>query len=217
MASTGSTSPGSLDEKQARLAKLKEEVARLEAELASSEGPRWRGGRYYTAYYATTGFVLGMFAASVSLLFNVIGASVVGRHPLELIRVYLTFPLGERALQLESGVTLAIGCCLYLGTGMLFGMIIHLILTRLAHGQADFPIARRFLVTTNAGIFLWLVNYYGILSWLQPLLFGGNWIVERVPWWVGALTHLSFTWTMAVLYPLGLYEPYRSRGETDGS
>jgi hypothetical protein len=43
---------------------------------------------------------------------------------------------------------------------------------------------------------------------LQPLLFGGNWIVEQIPWWVGALTHLVYGWTMVVVYPLGRYVPY---------
>ena len=37
----------------------------------------------------------------VSLLFNVIGAPLAGKSPLELIRVYLTFPLGEKALELD--------------------------------------------------------------------------------------------------------------------
>ena len=58
---------------------------------------------------------------------------------------------------------------------------------------------------------VWLVNFYGILSWLQPLLFGGRWIVEQIPWWVAALTHLVFGWTMLIVYPLGRYTPYRLR------
>ena len=57
------------------------------------------------------------------------------------------------------------------------------------------------------------LNYYLILSWLQPWLFGGNWIVNLVPWWVATLTHLVFGWTMALAYPLGMYEPYRVRTE----
>jgi hypothetical protein len=61
---------------------------------------RARGHRqaFYSGYYATVGFVLGGFAAMVSLLFNVIGSVVAGKYPLEIIRVYLTFPLGEKAM-----------------------------------------------------------------------------------------------------------------------
>jgi len=51
---------------------------------------------------------------------------------------------------------------------------------------------------------LWGVNFYGILSWLQPALFGGNWIVDPqyLPPWVAAGTHLVFGLSMALLYPL---------------
>lgn len=73
-----------------------------------------------------------------SLLFNVIGAPIAGKTPLELIRVYLTFPLGEKALELSNsgqggyavgdGMILAIGCCLYLATGMLLGIPVYLCL-----------------------------------------------------------------------------------------
>jgi hypothetical protein len=40
----------------------------------------------------------------------------------------------------------------------------------------------------------------------------GNWITnpQYLPWWVAAATHLVFGWTIAVLYPLGVYTPYRS-------
>jgi hypothetical protein len=34
------------------------------------------------------------------------------------------------------------------------------------------------------GIGIWLVNYYLLLSWIQPLLFSGNWIVTQIPPWV---------------------------------
>jgi hypothetical protein len=36
----------------------------------------------------------------------------------------------------------------------------------------------------------------------------GNLIINRVPWWVAAATHLVFAWTIAVVYPLGSYQPY---------
>ena len=55
---------------------------------------------------------------------------------------------------------------------------------------------------------MWFVHFYLILAWLQPLLFGGNWIVEQIPWWVGAGTHLVYGWTLVLLYPLGRYVPY---------
>ena len=62
----------------------------------------WQASGYYTAYYATAGFLLGIFGAMASLLFNVIGAPIAGKTPLELIRVYLTFPLGETSSRIDQ-------------------------------------------------------------------------------------------------------------------
>lgn len=196
--------------KQRELEQLQARVAEIEEQLAEeAAAPRQPAG-YYTAYYATTGFLLGMFGAAASLLFNIVGSLAVGQHPLKLIQVYLTFPLGEHALNLDSGLALAIGCCLYLATGMLYGMVFQVVLTRFA-SEATF--VHRFLIVTALSLVVWLVNFYGILSWLQPMLFGGSWIVDRIPIWVAALTHLVFGWTMLAVYPLGLYTPYRL--ETD--
>ncbi len=197
-----------------RLQELQRQVQELESELTEPAQDGWRAGEYYTAYYATTGFMLGMFGAATSLLFNVVGSLLVGQHPLQLIKVYLTFPLKERALEMDSGLALAIGCCLYLGTGMLLGIPFYLILTGYTSRMTWLS---RLVVACLLSAALWILNFYGILSWLQPLLFGGNWIVERIPWWVGLCTHLVFGGTLALLYPLGLYVPYRPQVEHDRS
>jgi hypothetical protein len=69
-------------------------------------------------------------------------------------------------------------------------------------------LGKRLVLASLLAILIWVVNFYGVLIWLQPLLFGGRWIIELVPPWVAALTHLVFGWTMALLYPLGLFVPY---------
>jgi hypothetical protein len=198
-------------------ASLRARLDQLEAQLATEAPPTpFRATGYYTAYYATTGFLLGIFGACTSLLFNVVGsliwssASGEPQHPLRLIQVYLTFPLGEGALKIDTGIGLAIGCCLYLATGMLYGIVFQLFLTRFA---AQATLAGRLVWASGLAIAVWLVNFYGILSWLQPLLFGGDWIIRLVPWWVAMLTHLVYGWTMAAVYPLGLYHPYRFPAE----
>lgn len=191
----------------------------LERELAALEtgDTTWQGQGFYGVYYATTGFLLGSLGAAVSLTANIIGSLAWGQTagvpqgPLRLIQVYLTFPLGAPALEIESGLTLAIGCCLYLATGMLYGMLFQLGLARFVPRGS---LGTRLVYATVFALLLWLVNFYGILAWLQPLLFGGNWIVELIPWWVAALTHLAFGWTMAVVYPWGEYVPYRVEQES---
>src|SRR5262245_42396627 len=89
--------------KQREFEELKVKVQELEEELAELGTERWERGRgSYPAYEATAGSLLGMIGAATALLVNVIGAPIAGKHPLELIRVYLTFPLGEKALALAS-------------------------------------------------------------------------------------------------------------------
>jgi hypothetical protein len=201
------------------LEELRDRVRELELQVESERtAGQWPPKGFYTEYYATTGFILGMFAAAISLLVNVIGAPIAGKSPLELIRIYLTFPLGDTALQLTTtgkdvtvigdGVILAIGCCLYLGTGMLLGIPFFVTLVRLTEGKST---VYRLIVATVLATALWAINFYGILSWLQPLLFGGNWITNPaiLPTWVGLATHLVFGWTMALLYPWGRFQAYQ--------
>jgi hypothetical protein len=198
--------------KKQQLAKLREEVRRLEAELRDEDARPQPPPKFYAYYYVMGGCVLGMFGASTSLLLNVVGSLIFGKHPLELIRVYLTFPLGAEALDVNDGVTLAIGCCLYLATGMLLGIPFNLVLNgRLARSS----LATRFAVVSALALGLWLFLYYAVLLWLQPLLFGGRWIVDLVPPGVAALTHLVFGWTMLLVQPLGVYVPYY-RPATEG-
>jgi hypothetical protein len=90
---------------------------------------------------------------------------------------------------------------------MLYGALFQVVLARLG---AEAGFGRRLGMALVLGLLLWAVNFYGILSWLQPALFGGNWILEEIPWWVAALTHLVFAATMVVVYPWGEYVPYRS-------
>src|SRR5688572_442471 len=123
---------------QRELSDLRARVAELEEEATAAVPPslEWTRG-YYLTYYATTGFFLGMLAAVASLVVNIVGAMVVGLHPLQLIRVYLTFGMGSRALDLhlhggEGGLMLIIGCCLYIATGMLLGTLFQVALSRFA-------------------------------------------------------------------------------------
>lgn len=156
------------------------------------------------------GAVLGGLAGCVSLLLNVIGSvawPAIGgeaHHPLRLVQVFLTFPLGESALDLNSGALLALGCILYLATGMLYGMLLEFTISYLLPHAGGFA---RLLFFTVSAIALWAVIFYGLISWLQPLLFHGRWILELIPWWVAALTHLAFGATMALIYPLGNPRP----------
>ena len=200
--------------KISELAELKQRVASLESQIAAeTEHAPFRPPGYYTAYYATTGFLLGSIGAMASLLFNVVGSVLTGKHPLELIRTYLTFPLGDQAFNLppeQNGLMLAIGCCLYIATGMVLGIPLYL---ALAKWSATDSLGKRLVVATIVSLIIWAVNFYGILSWLQAEVIDmsdENLIINRVPPWVAAATHLVFGWAMALVYPLGDYRSYRT-------
>ena len=201
------------EQKRRELAELELRARQLQEELAGEDVLPFQPKGYYAAYYATTGFMLGIFGAMSSLLFNIVGSVLVGQHPLELIRVYLTFPLGDKALGLDSGLALAVGCCLYLATGMLLGIPVYLALT---YWTAGASLAKRLTVASLVSLLIWVIMYFGILAWLQPALVDmkpENMIIYRVPPWVAALTHLVFGWTIALLYPLGDFTAYRRPAE----
>jgi hypothetical protein len=166
----------------------------------------WREPAYDAVHHAKVGLLVGGVAGCTSLVLNVIGSVLwpaitgQGQHPLRLIQVYLTFPLGESALQLNSGALLALGCVLYLATGMLYGVLFTLAISYVLP-RADLSV--RLAACSILSLVVWVVNFYMLLSWLQPLLFGGRWIAELMPWWVAMITHLLFGWTVAALYPAG--------------
>jgi hypothetical protein len=165
-------------------------------------GP-WPETGYNTRSHAKSGALFGAIAGCTSLLTNIVGSvlwpafSGHEQHPLRIIQVYLTFPLGESALQLNGGVLLALGCLLYLATGILYGMLFEIAISYLLpHSK----LGARLIACTILALCVWAVNFYAVLAWLQPLLLGGRWIIELVPWWVAAVTHLVFGWTIALLY-----------------
>ena len=183
-----------------------EEVRKLQAEEI---GPSpvvargWPPPGYYLLWHVVVGMTLGLLASLVSLLANVFGAPLFGKPALELIRIYLTFPMGERALRAENEMILYVGCLLYLCTGAVYGIVFHLVMSTLFNQASK---AMRFVVATGIGLLLWVVNYYLVLSWLQPLLLGDNWIVRMVPVWVAVATHLAFAWTMLIGEVWGRFE-----------
>lgn len=207
--------------KQRELELLRERVTELEGELGvAQQREPWRTQGYYAAYHTLSGFLLGGIAAIVSLLCNIIGSyawRAFGnheQHPLRLIQVYLTFPMGEKALTMSNGLTLTIGCFLYIGTGMLYGMLFQVFFSRFMPTASTM---QRLLAGCLLGAAVWVINFYLILEWLQPALLGGRWIVELIPSWVAMLTHVVFGATMALVYPWGAFVPYHTISEQDAA
>lgn len=160
---------------------------------------------FYGIWHVLVGGMIGSIAALVSLAMNMVGALAFGVDPMRLVRVYLTFPMGEQALVAEEGLVLFIGSGLYILTGASFGIVFHLAMRLMFR---DASVGKRFLLATIFGLGLWIVSFYLILSWLQPMLLGDNWIVRLVPVWVAAATHLCFAWCLLVGEMFGNQTPF---------
>ena len=186
---------------------LRKRVSILESELTGTNTPsgNWPPRQFYWLYYAIAGFALGGIGAITSLLFNVVVSFFEGQHPFHIIQVYLTVGLGHTALTLNDSLTLVMGCLLYLFFGMLLGIPFHSIISR---RLASSSIKLKFAAVTMVSLTVWIGIFYGILSWLQPMLSGGNWILHEIPWWLAASTHLIYGWTMLAVQQLGRFAPF---------
>lgn len=140
----------------------------------------------------------GFLGALTSLGFNIAGAWLVGIEPLRLLRIYATIIEGNAALDMSRSDFVVAALLLHVVTGLLFGAIF-------AVGVRRFCCAglrRHVLAGAGYGIAVWLVNFYGVLSWLQPLIYGRPFILTEIPIAVAVLTHISYGLTVAlVIYP----------------
>jgi hypothetical protein len=154
------------------------------------------------------GTIVSIYAALFTFAANVVGASIMGLNPFELLRVYATFFMGGSPIDgaPDIGVVLGMAMGLHLATAAIVGMplyVVHDALFR-RHG-----FKRRAVHGLWLGIVMWLVNYYALLSWLQPLtlrLIGAPgeaspFILQTMPPWVAALTHICFA-EIVLLVPL---------------
>ena len=180
-----------------------------QAAAAESDASSWPPKDFYLLWHVMVGLTLGGLGAAVSLLANGLAAPLFGKRALELIRVYLTFPNGRPGAAARRRVAAHHRLRALPGDR-----------SPLRHPHPpgadsiyfdDASAGKRFAVATGIGLGLWIVNFYLILSWLQPMLLGGNWIVSLIPPWVGAFTHLAFAWTVAAAESFGKFEPYRGR------
>ena len=194
---------------------LRDRVSVLEAQIDASnpQSTNWPPRQFYSLYYAIAGFALGGIGAMTSLFFNVVVSFFEGQHPFHIIQVYLTVGLGDTALTLNNSLTLVMGCLFYLLFGMVLGIPFHSIISRRL-GSSSMPL--KFAAVTVASLTVWICIFYGILSWLQPMLSGGNCILHEIPWWLAASTHLVYGWTMLAVQQFGRFTPFLQLTTTPG-
>jgi hypothetical protein len=169
-------------ELQQQIDKQRQVLEELESELERHAGKptkSWYRSGFYTSYYVMAGLILGALASWVSLGFNILGAWMAYGDPLRILRVYATFFGGDAVIAGEYwGIATLLALILHSATGAVVGAPIHVIYSRYV---ADSSLQKRVIVGVALGIAMWLINFYAILSWLQPVVSGGTWIVDLIP------------------------------------
>lgn len=178
----------------------------LEEELrhVESGGTSWVPQRFYTAYYILAGVLIGIAAAWVTLILNVLGSWLIDpdHDPLKLMRVYATVFAGREALGTNQAAILMLSAGIHTLTGAVCGAPIHVVVSRFFPGL---ELVARVIAGIVLGIVMWVVNFYGILSWLQPLLVEETIIIRDIPVWVAILNHVAFTLLVLLMQPLGTF------------
>jgi hypothetical protein len=174
------------------------------------------------AGYLLRALILGVLASWVALAFNVVGAITLGTtapHLLKLLRVYATFFHGEPALtgEMSGGLVILISFLLYTTTGAVVGAPLTLVYERRfgTHGWY-----MRVIDGAWIGILMWVISFYGVLSWLQPLALRvvgyadepRAFIPEHIPIWVGVATHICFVESVLVLGRIRSGGPDQAKG-----
>lgn len=197
------------DEKIKRIQELQAETSALLSTIDNESAAKrvdetWPPKTFYWWYHITTGCILGGVGAIASLFFNIVGSAIIDKNPFELIKVYMTFPMGASALTSASeSILIIVGIILFIVTGSFYGVVFEVIMYRYFKTSSR---GSRVIAAMGIGVAIWIINFYGILSWLQPMLFDGNWILQMIPFWVALLTHLVFALTMVIIGEWGHFE-----------
>jgi hypothetical protein len=191
-----------------RLAMHRQAIRELEAELrAAPVAVTWPPPGFYLTFYVVAGLLLGILGSLTSFVFHVVGSLMVNQDPLTFLRVYGTVFLGARALTTDQLDFFMLVAVVHFSIGAAGGAVFHVAVNRWV---PDRPLLQIGLGAAY-GLLMWVVNFYGILVWLQPRLVGQAFVLELMPAWVAALTHVIYGVTLGVLQPLGRFVPYRTQ------
>jgi hypothetical protein len=177
----------------------------LEAQLREPVTHSWPPVGFYLTFYLVAGATIGILGSVTSFAFNVLGSLLVKQDPLLFLRVYGTVFLGARALTTDDLNFFMLVAVVHFSVGASAGAVFQVFISRFV---PDRP-ALQIVLGGAYGVVMWIVNFYLIISWLQPRLVGQAYVLELMPVWIAALTHLIYGLTLGVLQPLGRFVPYR--------
>jgi cytochrome c oxidase cbb3-type subunit 2 len=180
-------------------------IALLETQLGALPPPRWPPEGFYLTFYVVSGTIIGILGSLTSFLFNVAGSLLVSQDPLRLLRVYGTVFLGARALTTDDLNFFMLVAVVHFSVGAAAGAVFHVLVNRFVPGRWGLHVA----LGAAYGLLMWVVNFYGVIAWLQPRLVGQAYVLELMPLWVAVLTHVVYGLTLGLLQPLGRFVAYR--------
>ncbi len=180
-------------------------ILALESRLDDAPTAPWPPTGFYLTFYVVAGTMIGILGSLVSFAFHVVGSVLISQDPLRLLRVYGTVFLGARALTTDDLNFFMLVAVVHFSVGAIAGAVFHVLVNYLVPGRTAVQIGLGALY----GIGLWLVNFYVVIAWLQPRLVGEAYVLELMPVWIAALTHVIYGVTLGALQPLGRFVPYR--------
>lgn len=197
------------EELHAEIAKHREAIARLEARLEEIEGPKpadpWPPEGFYLTYYVVAGLMLGVLGSLTSFLMNVAGSILVDQDPLLFLRVYGTVFLGKEALVTSDLNFFMLVAVVHFSVGAVAGAVFHVLVSLYTPEKAIVTVG----LGAAYGLVMWVVNFYVVIDWLETSLYGRAYVLELMPAWVAALSHMIYGVTLGALQPLGRFVPYR--------
>lgn len=198
------------EEIYAEIAKHRDAIARLESRLEEIEGPKvveepWPPEGFYLTYYVVAGLMLGVLGSLVSFLANVVGSILLEQDPLLFLRVYGTVFLGQEALTTNDLNFFMLVAVVHFSVGAVGGAVFHVLVSLYRPEQPIVTVG----LGAAYGLLLWVVNFYVVIQWLQTSLYGEAYVLQLMPAWVAAFTHMLYGVTLGALEPLGRFVPYR--------
>jgi len=179
--------------------------------LESAERPQpvaagWPPKGFYLTYYVVAGLLIGILGSLTSFICNVLGSLVLEQDPLLFLRVYGTVFLGEKAMVTDDLNFFMLVAVVHFSIGAAAGALFHVLVNFYTPERATLHVVLGVLY----GLLMWIVNFYVAIPWLQRDVFGHAYVLQLMPWWVAALTHVVYGLTLGVLQPLGRFVPYRA-------
>ena len=153
------------------------------------------GAKWEKLYFATIGAFAGYLGSVVILGADIASARLMSFAPFMFLRYYATLRDGPDALLMTSRSFLLNAILMHLAVGSALGAIFVLIVSR-----RDIQRFTHYLAAgIGFGLCVWFINFYLLLSWIQPLVNGKSYILENIPWWVAAVTHALYGVTIALV------------------